>query len=386
MQLKSERLTLLIVTILLCLLGLFFVFQASAVESLNRVGDPYHQFRRQLVGLVIGAVGLVIAWKIPTKWYLKFAWPLYIGGILLTIMAFIPAFQSSSNLVANANRWISIFGVFSLQTVEVVKLCLVVFFGFLLSRKVNLISFAVFAGIPIGLILLQRDLGSLLVVGVCLLGMYFLAGARVKDMAFLGVAAMMLAIFAVFLPGGSGSDGGGNFRTDRVEVFLYVHTGRETEADTWHVDQLLMGLGRGGAFGQGIGNSRQRYAFIPETSTDSIFAIVGEEVGFVGSTFVILLYLFFFYLIFRIVTLAELDKAERLIGYGILVLFAGQIFLNIAAISSLTPLTGITLPFFSFGSSSLIMSLVLVGVILGLGVDVTPQFLVKNRKSRVIKK
>jgi cell division protein FtsW len=212
--------------------------------------------------------------------------------------------------------------------------------------------------------------------------MYFLAGAKLKEIGWLVGGAAVLAVLAILLT---------PFRRERVLAFLQLGQSGEgseaaAEVDTWHVDQLLLGLGRGGTFGQGIGNSRQKYSFVPEPSTDSIFAIVGEEIGFVGGAVILALYLFCLYLIFRVVTLANLTTAERLLGYGILILLASQIFLNIAAISSLTPLTGITLPFFSYGRSSLIISLVMMGVVLGLGQTSGGGQVVKKRQTRIIKR
>jgi cell division protein FtsW len=355
MRARSEKIVLLAVVILLCLLGLFFVFEASAVESYTMVEDTYFQFKKQLIGFGIGLVGLFIMSRVPTKWLLKAALPLYVLAIILTILCFVPAF---SNVQFGAHRWLEIFG-FSLQTVEVMKLCLIIFFAWLFSRKMYLPTFIGFFSVPVLLIILQSDLGSLLVVGACLVGMYFLAGAKPKDLGILaGGGLVLILIMMIAVP----------YR--RVRLLTYFHLikpSEETQVNTWHIEQAMLGLGRGGLFGQGIGNSRQKFSFVPEPSTDSIFAIVGEEVGFFGCALILLLYLLFVYLIYRVTRTSDLSLPESLIGYGVMILFAAQIFLNIAAISSLTPFTGITLPFFSYGSSSLVMSLALVGVVLGLG-------------------
>ena len=373
MSTRGVKITLLAVTLILCLLGLFFVFEASGVESYQLSADTYYQLKKQAAGLGIGLLALLIASRFPNKFLIKLAWPLYIIALTVTIFAFIPGF---SNELLGAKRWVAI-GPISFQTVEVVKLCSVVFFAWLFSRKTNWQTMIIFT-IPLAvLILLQRDLGSLLVLGTAVFAMYFIAGAKLKDIGIIaGGALVLILIMILAVP----------FRRERL--LAYLHWSSDTEAaasvDTWHVDQLLLGLGRGGIFGQGIGNSRQKFSFVPEPSTDSIFAIVGEEIGFFGCALILMLYIFFLYLIFRLVKNAPLSQAQSLLGYGILALFAAQIFLNIAAISSLTPLTGITLPFFSYGSSSLTISLSLVGVVLGLNDDGRP--VVKKRRARIIKR
>ena len=170
-----------------------------------------------------------------------------------------------------------------------------------------------------------------------------------------------------------------SYRLSRIDAWL--HPDSNLSESGYHVRQMKIAIGRGGLIGQGISQSKQKTSNIPSVNTDSIFAIIAEEVGFVGVSAIFLLFMFFLYLIWRIIQYGQLTSQEQMLGYGIWLLFLVQIFVNTAAISGLIPLTGLTLPFFSSGGSSLLVSLLMVGVIINLSYQ---QPTIKTRKRRYV--
>lgn len=356
-DLKLERVLLIGVTLILSLLGLFFVFESSALESFKLDGTAFYFLKNQSIAFIIGLVVLTIATFIPAKIYLRFAYFFYALALILCALCFFPGFGNIlvGNVVTNgARRWIYLFG-FSIQVAELVKFCLIVFFAYLFSKTQDLKVFILYLILPAVALLLQKDLGSLLVIMAIIFGLYFLSGIELKTFWKLcGISLLAVLLMILIEP----------YRRERLLTFFNPSEDRQDTG--YHVDQLKIGVGRGGWWGQGIGNSRQKFSYIPFASSDSIFAIIGEEIGFFGVTFILLLFFFYLYLIWRITQLAPLTTAEKLIGDGIFILFAAQIFINLAAISGTVPLTGLTLPFFSAGGSSLVVSLFLTGVVLSL--------------------
>ena len=354
-KLEIQRLLLLFTTVVLSLLGLFFVFESSALESFKLDGTAFYFLKNQSIGFFVGLLALTIAMFIPVKLYLRFPYFFFIFAIILGGLCFFPGFGKIlvGNVVTNgARRWIYLFG-FSIQVAEVMKFCFIIFFAHLFSQTTNWKVFLLYLAAPVGLLLLQKDLGSLLVMLAIIFGLYLLAGVDYRVFAkIIGGGLVAILLMIILSP----------YRRERLLTFLRPSS--DTQDTGYHVNQLKIGIGRGGLMGQGIGNSKQKFAYIPFASSDSIFSIISEEVGFFGVSFIFSLFAFFLFLIWSIVNQTELPASEKLVGFGIFILFVSQIFINLGAISGITPLTGITLPFFSAGGSSLVISLFLVGVIM----------------------
>lgn len=369
--LKTQRLLLLSATLILCFLGLLFVFESSAVESFKKDGTAFYFLKNQSLGLLAGVAALVGAAFIPVKFYLRLPYLFYILALLLGALCFFPGFGEvlQGDIVTNgARRWIYVFG-FSVQVSEMMKFCYVVFFAYLFSKTTDWQVFLCYLAAPVLLLLLQKDLGSLLVIMAIIFGLYFLAGANLKIYGkIIGAGALAVLLMIVISP----------YRRERL--MTYLNPSSDTQDTGYHVNQLKIGIGRGGLLGQGIGRSQQKFAYIPFASSDSIFAIISEEMGFAGVTFILVVFGVFLSLIWSITHKADLTPAEKLVGDGIFILFASQIFINLGAISGLTPLTGITLPFFSAGGSSLVVSLFLVGVIVSLSRSQTEKKVLKKRR------
>ncbi len=339
------------ILIILSLTGLFFVFEASTVESFKLFGHQYYFFRQQALWLCLSFIALFVISKINAKFFEKFALQFYILAIFLLVLTLIPGIGLKLN---GARRWLALpFG--TLQTVEIFKLILINFYAYLLSKKLNLMSFLFFLFWPIILILLQPDFGSLMILVASSFIMYFLAGGPIKLLSILFGAGFFLALLIVLLS---------PYRRERLVTFLNPQD--NTLEESYHVHQITLALGGGSWFGRGIGNSLQKYSYVPEASSDSIFAIVAEEVGFVGSSLIIVLFIFYFIAADLMIKNKILSNYEYLLYYGILAWLAMQLLFNLSAVVVILPLSGMPLPFFSQGGSALLMSFVASGVLLSI--------------------
>lgn len=343
---------LLIVTLLLLLLGLLFVFESSVAQSYQLFETPYYFVIQHGYGIIAGLLLFFLSQKIPVAFWLSIAPITMVVGIILMILVFIPPLGLTLN---GASRWISFAG-FTFQSVEFFKFALISYLSIWLKKQPKLFPFLLLVSVPSLLLLLQPDLGSLLLLLALATSLFFVAGVHIKELAIL-VAVGVPAIIAAILTS--------PYRLKRVTTFLNPDT--DPLGASFHIRQITLALGRGGLFGQGIGNSNQKYAYIPEVSTDSIFAIVAEELGFLGSVVVLLLFFSFFYFAYRIITNPQLSPESRLLGTGIFFWIAYQALLNLGAVVALIPLTGIPLPFFSYGRSAQLMLLFATGILFRLG-------------------
>lgn len=341
-----------IFTLVLLAIGTVFVLEASVAESFTTFGDQYFLFRQHITGLIVGIVAFIVGYFMPPKYWVKWGPVLYMAGLLTLIAVFIPGIGMQLN---GARRWISIAG-FRLQSVEFFKFGLVAFYASWLTVHQRVRVFLFTLGVPLLLILIQPDLGSLLLVLGIATSIFFIAGGNFKQLlmiAAIGVPLMILAIVS------------SPYRRQRLTTFLNPDS--DPLGASFHIHQITLALGRGGWFGQGLGNSSQKYAYIPEASTDSIFAIIAEELGYVGSSFIILLLLSYVLLGYKVVTSSEPEPGVRYLGLGLIIWLGVQIILNLGSVVGLVPLTGVPLPFFSYGRSALIMVLLAAGIVLNIG-------------------
>ncbi len=336
-------------SLVLSLIGLFFVFEASTAESYQLVGHQYHFLQQQAIALVLGLVVAVIIKYWPWRFWQQAAPVLFLMGLGLLILVLIPGFGVELN---GAKRWFLLGGrVF--QPVEIFKFLLILFSAQWMVKNPKPQSFLFFTGIFSLLLLLQPDMGSLLILLFISFGMFFLAGGHLgflTGISFLGIGLLFIAILL------------SPYRLQRLTT--YLDPSKDPLGTGFHVRQITLALGHGGWFGVGIGNSQQKHSYIPEASTDSIFAIVAEELGFVGSTLIIFLMIFYLFLIYKLATSLPERSFEQLLVFGILLWFGGQILLNISAVVALVPLTGLPLPFFSYGGTSLLTNFMGVGLLM----------------------
>lgn len=337
--------------------GLFMFFSASLGVLAKNESKFYGILLSQLgLGLLGGGVALYVTSRIPYTFWRKHATVLLFLSIILTALVFIPGLGFSHG---GARRWISIFG-FSFQPVEFLKIGFIIYLAAWLSWARKRIENPLYGVLPLGILLIviaavllfQPDTKSLILMTITGAGMLFLSGVPLKHLFIVGGGVMILF-------------GGLAFTTpylrDRVHTFL--DPSRDPQGSSFQLQQSLIAIGSGGVSGRGYGQSVQKFTYLPEPQGDSIFAVIGEEFGFIGTTLIILLYLLF---MMRGLWIGERspDMFARLLVSGLVILILAQSFMNIASITGLFPLTGVPLVFMSQGGTSLLVSLAMVGMIL----------------------
>lgn len=334
--------------------GLLMVYDASVISAQRDFGDKYYYVRNQSLWVGLGLVMMTGVTFLPLKILKVVARPLVWISIALLILVFIPGIGIKT---LGASRWINL-GVTRLQPSELAKLALILYLAAWFAMQKGRISFrdllklGMTASIIAGLILLQPDLGTAIILISSSLLLYVVAGGPVLHFLAI-VPALILGAFGFILIA--------PYRLARMTTFL--HPFEDIRETGYHMYQALLAIGSGGIFGLGIGQSRQKYAFLPEATTDSIFAIIAEEVGFVGASVIVLLFLLLVWRGFRIAFRAK-DAFPKLLAAGITCMIGVQAFMNIGSMVAIIPLTGVVLPFVSYGGSSMIVTMVGIGMLL----------------------
>lgn len=348
----------LIVLLLILSIGLICMFSASFVYAYYNDGDSYFYIKKQMIFALLGVVAMLACSCVDYHWWHKAALPLMgVALLLLIIVFFLPS-------ASGIRRWIRIPGIGQFQPSEVAKFALIVLFAHMIAlnhKKMNTfkIGFLPFIGIlalVCGLVMIEPHLsGTILLVGIGLV-MMFVGGTRIRyllGLVLLGCVAVYVMVFVM------------GYERDRVEVWLHPFESYagEMRDQAWQTVQSLYAIGSGGLLGQGLGNSRQKHLFLPEPQNDFVFAVVCEELGFVGAVIIILLFAVLVWRGFAIAMKAK-DKFGFMLAVGLTAQIGLQVALNLAVVSNMFPNTGISLPFFSYGGTSLVMLLAQMGIIL----------------------
>ena len=349
-QKQSIDKKLFIATVLLVIIGLIAVLDASAPQSLNVFGDKFHLFKNQLVWSFVGFVSLLISSKINYKFWQKLATPLFFFVLVSLILVLIPGIGAK---FLGARRWISIGPVF-FQPSEFAKFGLILYLAKFMSKKEASILYFLPLIMVSFLIMLEPDLGTTMIIVLSGAIQIFASQINLLHFGGLGILGFLGVLGLIYIS---------PYRRDRLLTFLEQSS--DPLGKSYHIRQILLGLGSGGLFGVGLGASRQKFLFLPEASTDSIFAVIAEEVGFIGAFFLIILLGFFVVRALRISKYAP-DNFSRFLALGIGSWIGIQVILNIASMTALVPLTGIPLPFISYGGSSLIMIMFATGILLNI--------------------
>lgn len=351
---KPSRLSvhLFVLPLILATIGLFFVFESSSVRSFNEFGESFNYVKLQLLWIVLGAgiMLFVSFFNYHKLYYLSF-----LGMVTTIVLLFLVLVPSIGQSAGGARRWLDL-GYFSLQPTELAKLSVIIYLSswFNHRERKRFFSFLILLSVLMLLIILQPDMGTAIIIFLIGIAMYYLAGIELHYLLFLMPAAIVAFLILIKIS---------PYRFQRVLAFF--NPSLDPLGITYHINQILISLGSGGVFGMGLGISRQKYMFLPEAHTDSIFAIIGEEVGFVGSFIIILLFLYLMYLIFQVAEHAG-DRFGKLLAGGIFAFFNFQILINLAGITNLLPLTGVPLPFISYGGSNMLVSFTLLGVLINI--------------------
>ncbi len=360
-NLSGDRLFFLIVAILV--VGGAAIFLSASLGLLARQNaDLGHLALTQLVlGLIPGVIALFILRFTPPVWIQKGIIPFYIVALLATASVFIPGVGHHVN---GASRWIDL-GPVTIQPAEFLKIAVVLMFAVYLAKmktklsefRYGLLGFGVIVGLPTVLLLLQPNTSTVLVMGTTTAAMYFLAGAPWRDFAILIVIAVVgLACLVMIRP----------YLWQRINTF--IHPSHNSLTSGYQIQQSLIAIGSGGLLGRGYGQSVQKFNYLPEAVDDAIFAVYAEEFGLLGAVVLVLLYLAFAARGFMIAAEANTSYGT-FAATGLTLLIIISAFLNIGAMLSIFPLTGLPLPFISHGGTALLAALASVGLILNIAAN-----------------
>jgi cell division protein FtsW len=353
--------TVLFVTLSLALVGLVMVFSASAIVAGNRFHDPEFFLKRQVAWLGFGFLLMHVTSRIDYTLWKKLAVPILLCMVVLLVAVLVPGVGVAAK---GARRWLRA-GPLTIQPAEMVKLVAVIYLASYLAKKADALqSFRtgvlpalVVIGVLNGLVLLQPDLGTVVVIGLVTSGLLFLGGAKVSHLLGLALCAVPVGLSLIM---------GSSYRRQRLMTFLAPW--RDASDAGFQITQSFLAFGSGGPFGVGLGEGKQKLFFLPEAHTDFVLALVGEELGLAGTATVILLFATFVWRGFLISARARVPFG-RYLGFGITLLIGLQALVNAAVVTGLLPTKGLTLPFVSYGGSSLVVSFVGVGMLLSISRD-----------------
>ncbi len=352
----------------LLVIGMIMILSSSSILAYNRHNDIFYYLKRQIVYAIIGVIGMIVLSRVDYHKLKNWALFLLGGTIFLLTIVFIPGV---GKLAGGATRWI-VIGSGTLQPSEIAKFTLIVYIAAVVSRrKFNIndlnqiaVHFVVILVI-VGLVFFQPDLGTAFITGLVILVMLFIAGVDIKVLfttVLFGVMAIVIGIMSE------------EYRRQRFLSF--INPWKDPQESGFHIIQSWLALGTGGLTGVGLGMSKQKFLYLPAAHTDFIFAIIGEEAGLVGSLVVITLFFLLIYFGF-IVTFRANDMFGQILAGGITSLIAFETLINIGGVVGILPITGIPLPLISFGGTSLLMTLIEIGVLLNISLSMKEKRRVK---------
>lgn len=352
---------LIFLVVVFVIFGFLMLSSATAPYAINNFDDSYHYVKKQIFpGLILGIFLFWILSRLDYRILKKYSNYIFFAALILLVLVFVPGLGTTQD--KGARSWLNIFG-FSLQPSEIAKLALIIFLAAYLeyrnaAKKFSGIStlcrFLIILGIVSGLILLQPDIGTMSIIVFIGLLVYFASGAPLIYFPILGgAAAGGLYVLTKIAP----------YRLARLTTFL--NPSADPLGAGYHISQALLAIGSGKLFGVGFGQSRQKFQYLPEVSADSIFAVIGEELGFIfGILFIAALVLFFI----RGIKIAQgaPDNFGKFLATGIAGWLVFQAFINIASMLSLMPMTGVPLPFVSYGGTALMTALAACGILVNI--------------------
>ncbi len=357
-QHQKTDIALVATTIALIIIGLVVIYDASVVAAFRDFNDKFHFFTNQLVWAVVGLFSMTFFTFFDYKRIIRLAPQIFLASIVVLLAVLLPFIGTE---VLGARRWINIAG-FTFQPSEFAKLAVVFYATYIMAKfenfKMRLRDTFIVYFLPILIVVLlvvvQPDLGTALVFFGITGIIYFVARAPIMHF-LVAIPPLILGVIGSIMlhP----------YRMERIKAFL--DPSYDPQGSSYHINQIIIALKSGGLFGVGLGSSRSKFEFIPEVHSDAIFAVVVEELGFVGALILISIFIF---LINRALTIAKNapDFQSKVLASGIVALIATQALFNLAAIVALVPLTGIPLPFISYGGSSLLVTLTALGILLNI--------------------
>lgn len=350
---KKSTLTLLFfLPILLSLIGLFFVFESSSVKSFNEFGDSIHFLKLQSVWIGLGIVAMVCFSFFDYRKLYYFSFLFMLATIILLFFVLIPGIGQQSG---GARRWLD-FGLINIQPTEFAKFSVIIYLSswFVKKERKRFFSFLTLLGLLMFLIILQPDMGTAAIIFFLSIIIYYLAGIDLIYLLFLIPMAFVGFFILVKVSA---------YRLRRLLAFF--DPSFDPLGITYHINQIMISLANGGFFGLGLGASRQKYLYLPEAHTDSIFAIIGEEFGFVGAVLIVGAFIYLIFKIYKAIEGVD-DRFGKLLAGGIFAFFNLQVIINLGGMVKLLPLTGVPLPLISYGGSNLLVSFSLIGILINI--------------------
>lgn len=337
-------------------IGVVMVFSASSVMAGLRFHNPYYYLERQALWMVFGTIAMLMTMHIDYHRWKPFARVAFIINLLLLIVVLIPHLGLERN---GARRWLG-YGPAQFQPSELMKIAFVLFLAQVLSRDKTklrdfwrgLVPYLALLALVFGLIMLEPDMGTALAMAGTVVVILFAAGARLGHLMALGASAVPMLLGLIWIA---------PYRLRRFMSFLDPQA--DPQGTGYHILQALYAFGSGGFFGVGLGAGKLKFGYLPENHTDSIFAMIGEELGFIGAVVVIILFFLFTWRGLQVATRSP-DAFGALLAVGLTATISVQAFLNIAVITASIPFTGIPLPFVSYGGTNLVITMAGVGMLL----------------------
>jgi len=349
----------LLISIILLIVG-FFIFSSASLALLAKENSNYSSiaFSQTVLGLFLGIVAMIVSTRLDKKIWKKLAFYLLLVAIIFNILVLVPGIGSEH---AGARRWI-VLGTISFQTSEIMKLAFIIYFAAWASKvkekiktfRWGLLPLLILLTITGTLLLQQPDTDNFVLIIVVGVAMFVAAGGKWRHVFLIVFAGVVgITLLAFMRP----------YIMQRITTFFNPQ--EDAQGASYQVQQSLIAIGSGGLFGRGFGQSIQKYTYLPEPVGDSIFAVAAEEFGFIGSVILLILFVLFATRGIKIASGTE-NTFSRLIVVGIVIMIVSQAFVNIGAMLGVVPLSGITLPFVSHGGTSLLLTLLEVGIVLSI--------------------
>jgi cell division protein FtsW len=363
---------LLIVTLALVCVGLVMIYSASSFIAARYFGDASYYFQRHLMWSLLGITAMLVTMRIDYRHWRRVS----MIGLMITLPLLVLVLIFGTPIYG-ASRWFTLGNFFSIQPSEIAKLVLALYIADWLARKGNqvgtfvygLAPFVILVGVVLGLVLLENDMGTAVIIAGLATAMFFTAGANIFQFLLAAACGGLIFLTQAFQ----------GYRYLRVLGFMDPF--KDTTGKNLQLYQSLLALGSGGWFGLGLGASRQKTGYLPLPYIDSIFAIIGEELGFIGSALVVMLFVFLAFRGFRLARRAR-DVYGALLATGITTWLVLQAIINIAATTGSIPYTGVPLPFITYGGTSLVITLAAVGILLNISRYIqTPELPALSKRS-----
>jgi cell division protein FtsW len=343
---KSPLLTLILILISI---SVIFISISSLSEAVSTIGDKYFFIKRQFLWIAFSSLAFFIFSKIDIKTIKEKSFLFYLFSLFLLILVLIPGL---GNQALGARRWLNL-GFISIQPSELFKFASIIFFSYLFAeeKNKNLKKLLTYLIPPLILIIVEPNLSTAILTSLIVISIYYLSGSKLTDL--IGLSTFSILIFFILIIVSP-------YRSARLQTLIKPQ--EDISKTSYHSYQVTLAISSGGIWGKGFANSDQKYKFLPKISTDSILAVIGEETGLIGISLIVLVYVYLIAYLFKI-SLKIPNNFESLIISGTACWIAYQTIINMSAIVSLIPLTGVPLPFISYGGSSLITLASIMGII-----------------------